>query len=312
MISGDTLGETAILTGLRILAVSRDPVVTNCLNCFATGVAGSGVVTADSAVAEVMACSGSYNLSGGLATTLTGANDSAVNSTGLLNNGDLILVSESSTLGRLTYGTGSGSGAGCIGPNVAKSYALGSATAGTSLGSVTGRIYPNVLKNCALSDSAIITSLGSCAGCICKVVALSLTGGLATAVTGLRSCAGCVCIVVAKLLAVFKIAYFAMLCSLASSVCPYVSIGISLAFCCFTYGTGLGGLAVSVYPSMSKSFALGLAALTSLGRLAGCVCPYVLMSHSYDAENLVFNAVDGVDNRLGKHVTGSERKQKDH
>ena len=312
MVSGNTLREAAIITSLGRLAVSGCPIVTYCLNCFATGVAGSGVVTADLAIAEVVSCSGSNNVGGGVAANLTGAYDSAVNSTGLLNDRDLILVSESSTLGRLTYGTGLGSGAGSVGPNVAKSYALGSATAGTSLGSVTGSIYPNVLKNIALGKSAVVTCLRSCAGCICPVVALSLTGGIATTVTGLRSCAGCVCIVVAKLLAIFKTANFTVLCSLAGSVYPYVSIGSSLAFCCFTYGTGLGGLAVSVYPSMAKSFALGFTALTSLGRLAGCVCPYVLMSHSYYAKNLVFNVVEGVNNRLGKHITGSERKQKDH
>ena len=312
VVSGDTLGETAISTSLGRLAVSGDPVVTYCLNCFTTGVAGSRVVTADLAVAEVMSCSRSNNVGLGIAANLTGANDSAVNGTRLLNYSDLILVSESSTLGRLTNGAGLGSGAGCIYPNVAKSYALGSATAGAGLGRIAISVYPYVLKSLALGVAAILTSLRSCAGRICPVVALGLTGGLATTVTGLGSGAGSVCIVVAKLLAVFKTANFAMLCSLASCVCPYVSIGISLAFCCFTYGTGLGGLAVSVYPSMAKSFALGLAALTSLGRLAGCVCPYVLMSHSYDAKNLVFNVVDSTDNRLGKHITGSERKQKDH
>jgi hypothetical protein len=311
MVSGDTLGETAILTGLRSLAVSGDPVVTNCLNNLATGVAGSRVVTADLAVAEVMSCSRSYNLSGGLATTLTGAYDSAVYCTGLLNNGDLILMSSGITYSCLTYGTSLGSGAGCIYPNVAKSYALGSATSGTGLGSITSGIYPNVLKSLALGVAAIVTSLRSCAGSVCPIVSLSLAGGLATALTGLGSCAGRVCIVVAKLLAVFKTAYFAMLCSLASSVCPYVSIGISLAFCCFTYGTGLGGLTVSVYPSMAKSFALGLAALTSLGRLAGSVCPYVLVSAN-DANNLVLDAVKSAGNRLGKHITRSEREQKDH
>ncbi len=312
VVSGNTLGETAISTSLGRLAVSGDPIVTYCLNCFTTGVAGSGVVTADLAVAEVVAWSGSNNVGLGIAAILTGANDSAVNGTGLLNYSDLILVSESSTLFRLTNGAGLGSGAGCIYPNVAKSYALGSATAGTSLGRIAISVYPYVLKSLALGVAAILTSLRSCAGRICPVVALSLTGGLATTVTGLGSGAGSVCIVVTKLLAVFKTANFAMLCSLASCVCPYVSIGISLAFCCFTYGTGLGGLAVSVYPSMAKSFALGFTALTSLGRLAGCVCPYVLVSHSKHAENLVFNVVDSVNNRLGKHVTGSERKQKDH
>ena len=62
---------------------------------------------------------------------------------------------------------------------------------------------------------------------------------------------------------------------------------------------------------MAKSLALGLAALTSLGRLAGSVCPYVLVSAN-DADNLVLDAVDSADNRLGKHVTRSEREQKDH
>lgn len=312
VVSGDTLGETAILTSLGRLAVSGDPVVTYCLNCFTTGVAGSGVVTADLAVAKVMSWSRSNNVGLGIAANLTGAYDSAVNGTRLLNYSDLILVSNGSALSRLTYGTGLRSGAGCIYPYVAKSYALGSATAGTSLGSVTGSVYPYVLKSLALGKFAVFTSLRSCAGCICPVMSLSLTGGLATTGTGLGSCAGSVCIVVAKLLAVFKTANFAMLCSLASCVCPYVSIGISLAFCCFTYGTGLGGLAVSVYPSMAKGFALGFTALTSLGRLAGCVCPYVLVSHSKHAENLVFNVVESVNNRLGKHVTGGECEQKDH
>ena len=91
-----------------------------------------------------------------------------------------------------------------------------------------------------------------------------------------------------------------------------------------TYGTGLGSLTGSLVPRVRKRFAVGSAALTSPGGLTSSFVPYVLMCvDTKEAKDGVLNVLEGADygflnilesadNGLRKHVTGSEREQKDH
>ena len=170
-----------------------------------------------------------------------------------------------------------------------------------------------MLSNSTLSEVTSLTGLGSGTSSCCPIVTLCLAYGVVTKLTSLRSGTSSLGIVVRECSAFLKATNITMLSSLASSLYPYVSIGSSLALSFLTYGAGLGSRASSLGPSMAKSLALGLTALTSLGRLAGSVCPYVLVCVlAENAKNRVLNVIDSADNGLGKHITRSEREQKDH
>ena len=209
------------------------------------------------------------------------------------------VVTYALAFGRATIETGLGILAVSGIPGMTVCYALGAAADLTGLRKNTGSFHPVVTGCGALCFITLYAILSISASCLDPGVAKCLTAGLAAKLTGSGS--------------------------FAASCFPLMLKRIAFSFA--TYGTGLGRLTGSLSPSMAKSLALGLAALTSLGRLTSSVCPYVLVLrfclNAKPAEHGILSGVKATNNGvlnagkrscygLGKHITGSECEQKDH
>ena len=306
-----TFGKTTVLTGLGSNAGSVDPGVTGGLNvCIRLDVATYGTSVSCEALLSTRR---SYN----------SVSDGVTKSRAL---------SETTTML-----TGLGSSTGSVSHIMTKSLTLSSATNLTNLRKNASSIHPGMTKSLAVSKSADGTGSSRIAISCSPAVICCHAFGLAAGLTGLRSGTGSLCPVVTGSSALYRITNCAMLSMLAIAFYPSVSLRttadrtakltgsglytISLyplmlervAFRLFTNGTGLGGLAGSLGPVMAKSLAFGLAALTSLGGLASCICPFVLvfrfrLLYTNHTENFVNLVVNGV----GELVAGSECEQKDH
>jgi hypothetical protein len=218
-------------------------------------------------------------------------------------------VTKSLTVYRTTVETDLGKYASSFGPVVTSALAFGCATVNASCGIITVSCIPAMSLCYTLGSSTDLTGLRNNTGSFHPVVTGSSSLCLITGYAILSTGASCIDPGVTYCLTADLAAKLTGSSIFTISYCPVMLKSIAFSF--VTNGTGLGSRTGSIGPLMAECLAFGLTALTSLGRLAGSVCPYVLVSAN-DANNLVLDAVKSAGNRLGKHVTRSEREQKDH
>ena len=200
-----------------------------------------------------------------------------------------------------------------------------------------------IVAKCRLTYSTTnSTVLSLCTSCANDSVAFGFAAGLFTARTSRGLCTSSLHPVVAKSLAFGKAASQTSLGLSTGSTYPVVNELYTKSLS--TVLTSLRLVAGSIGIIVSERLALSRAASTGLGRRAGCVVPFMLVSadsnlnlvlniveSAYDrvldivkgshnsvfnivkgSHNSVFNIVERTCNSLRKHVTRSECKQKDH